>query len=226
MPAPRRVSGPGAAAERFDQSPGRSRSPDTRRKVCRHAEALGFLVLHAQDRDRHAPGAGRDRFAAPVPNDDDLRLYLLRVPLPGDDSDLEVITDEKYQKISEAFCTKDPMSPERLKKIDTAYKISPVTFGTPDAPKDPIGEARLKALGTADLTDKARNKLCEHADVRANYYKALVQQIKKAGTTPVARLQKEGLTAEDKKDITASIWSMRLSAFKVAFDKLLGPNEI
>lgn len=163
--------------------------------------------------------------SAPAP-DGTLKQYLLRVPLPGDDSDLKVITPAKYQKISEAFCTNDTMTPEMLEDIDFAYKVAPVTFGTPDAPKDPIGEARRIVLGTAKLTDEARRKLCDNAEVRADYNKTLVQQIKEAGTTPVPKLQEEGLTATDKKNRTTGIWNRRLDAFKTAFGNLLSANDI
>ncbi|MFD6158149.1 hypothetical protein ACFWF7_11130 [Nocardia sp. NPDC060256] len=148
------------------------------------------------------------------------------MPLPDDEGELEVIPFAKYQKISEAFCTKDTMTATMLADIDKVYKDAlPVIFGTPDAPKDPIREARLKVLKPADLTDKAgltnegRKKLCENPQVRADYYQALVQLIGKAGTTPSPTMQKNELTATD-------MWTMRLTGFKKAFGKLLSPTDI
>lgn len=165
--------------------------------------------------------------AEPTPNDNDLKRYLLRVPLPDDDSDLKIITPEKYQKLNEAFCTTNSMSTEMLADIDNVYKnVLPVTFGTPDTPEDPIGKARLKVLGTAELTDKARKKLCTEVDLQSDYYEALVQQIEKAGTTAVPELQAAGLTAEKKRKITTRIWTDRLMGFKAAFQNLLTGTEI
>ncbi|WP_378741859.1 hypothetical protein [Nocardia brasiliensis] len=165
--------------------------------------------------------------AAPTANDKDLERYLLRVPLPEDDSDLKIITPEKYQKLNEAFCTTNSMSAEMLADIDKVYKnVLPVTFGTPDTAEDPIGKARLKVLGTAALTDDARKRLCTDVDVQADYYEALVQQIEKAETTPVPELRAAGLTAEKKGKITTKIWTDRLMGFKAAFQHLLTGTEI
>ncbi|QBS40006.1 hypothetical protein [Nocardia sp. CS682] len=170
--------------------------------------------------------------ADPDSDDQDLASYLLRVPLPGPATDLKIITPEKYSKLNEAFCSPDKFSDEMLKNIDKVYKKAlPVTFGTPDAPKDPIAEARKEVLKTTELTNEARWKLCPGkteriSETQADYHKALVRLIKESGTTPVSELREEGLTAEDKKDKTASIWSMRLTGFKAAFQRYLSPTEI
>ncbi|CAM4066137.1 hypothetical protein NONI108955_06965 [Nocardia ninae] len=177
-------------------------------------------------------GSAGTAAAGPDSDDQNLASYLLRVPLPGPATDLEIITPEKYTKLNQAFCSKDEFSEKMLKDIDTVYKKAlPVVFGTPEAPKDPIAEARQEVLGTAELTNEARWKLCPGkteriSDTQAAYHKALVRHIKEDGTTPAEKLREEGMTAEDKKDVTVDIWAMRLSGFKTAFQKYLSPTEI
>ncbi|WP_194835721.1 hypothetical protein [Nocardia sp. XZ_19_369] len=170
--------------------------------------------------------------AGPDPDEQELASYLLRVPLPGPATDLAIITPEKYTKLNQAFCSPDELTAKMLQDIDFVYKEAlPVAFGTPEVTKDPIADARKEVLGTTELTNEVRWKLCPGkneriSETQAAYHKALVRHIKEDGTTPVAKLRKEGLTAEDKKAKTASIWTMRLAGFKTAFQKYLGPNEI